>query len=92
MKADTPKTSTELEKLFELIKQTKDPKSLGIEIERTQLHQAVAVPKGSAESGMHKSKGVVMVWNPDGLFCSYKGLRFITPLANCVCFYVDKLN
>jgi hypothetical protein len=64
----------------------------GWKVSRTILHASFPVPlAGETESmyektsiGVGKSavSGVTMMYTPEGLFCEYKGLAFIIPLAN----------
>lgn len=81
------KTHKTLFELYRNFYEKKEP----IEVIRATCHQAVAVPRGAAETTLAKSKGISMLWTPDGLFCDYKGQQFIVPAANVVCYFLTEL-
>lgn len=58
----------------------------GIEITRAQLHQPFTV-NGSTETTLYKHKGYTMVYHHDGLYCEFKKMKFIVPLANVVAMF-----
>jgi|SRR5271154_7167113 len=56
-------------------------------VERVVLHQGFTIPGGPTETSMYTHKGVEMKYTPHGLFCEYKGNKFIVPLANVIVAY-----
>lgn len=54
-----------------------------IKVFRLQLHQPFTI-NGMTEQAFTASKGVDMVYTPEGVYCEYKGFRFIVPLANVI--------
>ncbi len=72
----------------------------GWTVSRACLHQAIQLPNGgdttaslysSLTKGIGKGtgrSGVNMKYNSDGLFCEYKGVSFVVPLANVIVAYI----
>ncbi len=77
-------------------KEIKDKEQIfdGWNVTRALLHQGIEIPFGGGSttslyaetsSGVGRGRGgFKMKYNKDGLFCEYKGLAFIIPLANVV--------
>ena len=58
-------------------------------VTRAVLHQSFPLPSGGGvETSLYQHKGVKMEYRSDGLFCEYKGNKFIIPLANVVGVYI----
>lgn len=63
----------------------------GMPLVKVQLHQACTID-GITETSFYtqhdKKRFTAIIWTQQGVFCEYKGNKFVVPLANVVAAYL----